>query len=194
MSKPFVKKFYQDEQLRDVGFRSLGKNVAVHETVVIHGVENIRLGDNVRIDAFVNIIATGLIEIGSYVHVGSYCHLSGGEGIAMEDFTAISQGVKIYTRNDDYSGKSLTNPMVPSEFTGVTGGKVTLGKHVLVGAGSVILPGVTIGEGTSVGALSLVGHSLRPWGVYFGSPVMKVGERSRDLLALEQQLLAQRAA
>jgi galactoside O-acetyltransferase len=194
MSNPFVRKFYQDEQLRDVGFRSLGENVAVHEDVVIHGVENILLGDNVRIDAFVTIIATGPVEIGSYVHIGSHSHLSGGGGICLGDFSAISQGVKIYSRSDDFSGKTLTNPTVPPEFAGVTGGKVTLGKHVIVGAGSIIMPGVTIGEGSSVGALSLVGGSLPPWGIYFGSPARKVGERSRDLLALERQLLAQRAA
>lgn len=194
MSHLFAKRFYTDDDLRTVGFRSLGTNVSIHEDVNIFGVENISLGNNVRIDAYVTIIASGPVEIGSYVHIGSYSHLSGGEGITMEDFTAISQGVKIYSRNDDFSGKSLTNPTVPAEFTGVTGGKVTLGKHVIVGSGSVIMPGVSIGEGSSVGALSLVGTSLPSWGVYFGSPARKVADRSRDLLALEEQLLAKRAA
>ena len=194
MNNPFARKFYIDDQLRDVGFRALGKNVAIHEDVNIHGVENIRFGDNVRIDAYVTIIATGPIEIGSYVHIGSYCLLSGGEGISIGDFSALSQGVKIYSRSDDYSGKTLGNPTVPDKYKAIKRGKVTLNRHVVIGAGSVIMPGVTIGEGSSVGALSLVGGSLPPWGVYFGSPARKVADRSRDLLALEQQLLAQRAA
>jgi acetyltransferase-like isoleucine patch superfamily enzyme len=190
----FESRFHGDDDLRYAGFQSLGTNVSIHEIVNIHGVENIRIGSNVRIDAYVTIIATGPVEIGSYVHIGSYSHLSGGEGITMGDFSAVSQGVKIYSRNDDFSGKSLTNPTVPPEFTGVTGGKVTIEKHVIIGAGSVILPGVTIGEGSSVGALSLVGGSLPSWGVYFGSPARKVGDRSRDLLELEQRLHADRAA
>ena len=194
MGNLFDKRFYQDDDLREAGFRSLGTNVAIHEDANLHGLENISLGSNVRIDAFANIVATGPVEIGSYVHIGSFSHLSGGEGIRMGDFTAISQGVKIYSRDDDFSGKSLTNPTVPAEFTGVTGGKVTLGKHVIVGSGSVIMPGVSIGEGSSVGALSLVGTSLPSWGIYFGSPARKVADRSRDLLALEEQLLAERAA
>ena len=194
MKNPFAKRFLRDEDLQELGFRSLGVNVAIHEDANLNGLERISLGSNVRIDAFANIIATGSVEIGSYVHIGSYSHLSGGEGICMNDFSAISQGVKIYTRNDDFSGKTLTNPTVPPEFTGVTGGKVTLGRHVIVGAGSIIMPGVTICEGSSVGALSLVGSSLPAWGIYFGSPVRKIGERSRDLLELEQLLLAQRAA
>ncbi len=36
--------------------------------------------------------------------------LSAGDGIVMEDFSGLSQGVRIYSRTDDYSGKFLTNP------------------------------------------------------------------------------------
>ncbi len=194
MSDLFAIRFYTDDELQTVGFRSLGTNVSIHEDVNIHGVENISLGSNVRIDAFVNIIATGPIEIGSYVHIGSYCLLSGGEGISMGDFTALSQGVKIFSRSDDYSAKSLGNPTVPDKYKTIKRGKVTLNRHVAIGAGSVILPGVSIGEGSSVGALSLVGGSLPAWGIYFGSPVRKVADRARDLLELEKQLLAKRAA
>ena len=194
MSHLFAKRFYTDDELRTVGFRSLGTNVSIHEDVNIHGVENISLGSNVRIDAYVTIIATGPVEIGSYVHIGSYCLLSGGEGISMGDFTALSQGTKIFSRSDDYSGKSLGNPTVPEKYKTIKRGKVTLNRHVVIGAGSVILPGVSIGEGSSVGALSLVGGSLPAWGIYFGSPARKVADRSRDLLALEEQLLAERAA
>ena len=42
----------------------------------------------------------------------------------MKDFSGISQGVKIYSNNDDYSGNFMTNPTVPS-FTAATGGQYT---------------------------------------------------------------------
>ena len=45
-----------------------------------------------------------------------------------------------------------------------------------------------IGEGTSVGALSLVSKPLDEWGVYFGSPAKRLKARSKKLLDMEKQL------
>ena len=66
-----------------------------------------------------------------------------------------------------------------------------IGRHVVVGAGSVILPGCSIGEGTTVGALSLVNRPLDPWMIYVGAPVRALRERCRDLLQLEAEYLAE---
>ena len=52
-----------------------------------------------------------------------------------------------------------------------------------------MLPKLTIGEGVSVGALSLVNKTLKPWGVYFGLPVKRLRERSREMLLLERKYL-----
>ena len=84
----------------------------------------------------------------------------------------------------------MTNPTVPSEFTGVTHADVFLGKHVIVGSGSVILPGVTLEEGVAIGALSLVHKNCQAFGVYAGNPARRIKDRKRDLLELEQQLMA----
>jgi galactoside O-acetyltransferase len=194
MSTLFHRKYYGDDELHGAGFRSLGKNVRIHQDVNIHGLENISIGSNVRIDAFASIIATGPVKIGSYVHIASYTLLSAGEGITLADFSGLSQGVKIYTRSDDYSGHALTNPCVPAAYRRPSSGAVTLQRHVIVGAGSVILPGVTIAEGASVGALSLVTKDLPSWGIYFGSPARRIGQRARHLLELERQLLERSAA
>ena len=129
-----------------------------------------------------------MLRIGSYVHIGGLCYLSAGDGICLEDFSGLSQGVRIYSRTDDYSGEHLTNPTVPERFTGITRGAVTLGRHVIVGSGSVILPKVTVGEGSSIGALSLVTKNIPPWGVYFGAPAKKIYNRSKRLLDLEAQM------
>jgi len=56
-----------------------------------------------------------------------------------------------------------------------------------------VLPGCDIGEGTTVGALSLVKASLAEWGIYAGVPARRLRDRSRDLLALERELLAREA-
>ena len=88
--------------------------------------ENISIGNNVRIDGFCTLIANGngWIEIGSFIHIGGWSFLSARNGVIMKDFSGISQGVKIYSNNDDYSGNFMTNPTVPSFFM-TTGDQVT---------------------------------------------------------------------
>jgi acetyltransferase-like isoleucine patch superfamily enzyme len=49
-----------------------------------------------------------------------------------------------------------------------------MGMHVVISSGSVVLPGVSIAEGSTVGALSLIRESLDSGGVYFGVPAKKV--------------------
>lgn len=191
MNNPFGLCYLTEDDLGDAGFKSLGKNVRIAKSNRIIGLQNIEIGDNVRIDDYCTIIATGsgYLRIGSFVHIGGYCLLSASDGIVMEDFSGLSQGVRIYSRTDDYTGRYMTNPMVPAEFTGVTSGQVFLGRHAIIGTGSVILPKVSIGEGTAVGALSLVTKSLEEWGVYAGVPAKRFKPRSKDLLRLERQLL-----
>lgn len=187
---PFDPGYYSEDDLKDAGFKTIGHNVQISKTCTIIGLENIEIGNNVRIDGYCSIIAagSGWLKLGSFIHIGGYCLLSAGDGIQMEDFSGISQGTRIYSRTDDYGGEYLTNPTVPEKYTGVIRGTVTLGRHVIIGSGSVILPKVTIGEGTSVGALSLVKNSLEPWGVFFGSPVKRLKDRSKRLLELEVEL------
>lgn len=182
--------YYSENDLKD-RFKSVGENVLISKNCTIIGTENIEIGSNVRIDDYCCIMVGGdeaSLKIGSYVHIAAHCYLSAKNGIVMEDFTGISQGVKIYSNSDDYSGAFLTNPTVPSKFTNATGGTVTLKKHAIVGSGSVVLPNVTIHEGTSVGALSLVTKDLKEWSIYFGSPAKRLKNRLKNLLDLEKKL------
>jgi acetyltransferase-like isoleucine patch superfamily enzyme len=191
MKNPFDPGYYNAHELKNVGFRAVGHNVRIAKTCTIIGLENISIGNNVRIDGYCSIIAAGQgwLTLGSYIHIGGYCLLNAGDGIQMDDFSGLSQGVRIYSRTDDYSGKYLTNPTVPEKYTGISRGAVTLCKHVIIGSGSIILPNVAIGTGSSVGALSLVSRSLDPWKVYAGCPAKKLKDRSKDLLNLESQLM-----
>lgn len=186
MQNPFDPGYYDENDLRPMGFAGVGEQVRIAKNCTIVGdLRNIRLGSHVRIDSYTTLVATGAITIGSRIHIAGYCHISGGDGIIMHDFSGLSQGVKLYSRTDDYSGNRLTNPMVPKELTGVVAGCVTVGRHAIIGANTVVLPGVTIGEGCSVGAQSLVKSSLEPWGIYVGCPVIRIRDRSRSLLTLE---------
>jgi acetyltransferase-like isoleucine patch superfamily enzyme len=189
--KTYGGRYLESTELRELGVRSVGEDVRVHSTCVLVGLENLSLGSHIRIDAFCSILpGDGRITVGNHVHIASCVFLSGGEGIDIADFVGLSHGVRVYTRNDDYTGLALTGPTIPERYLKLDKGAVTIGRHVVVGATSIVLPGVTIGEGTTVGALSLVKSSLDPWGIYAGVPVRRLRERSRDLLELERQLRA----
>lgn len=182
--------YMSENEIHNMGI-SIGANALIHKTAIIIGATNITVDNNVRIDPYVVISAIGgNLSVGSYVHIGAYCYIAAGGGISIGNFSGLSQGVKIYSKSDDYSGSYLTNPTVPSEYTNVKVAPVKLEDHVIVGAGSVILPGVTVGIGTAVGALSLVGRDCDAWSIYAGSPVRRVKERRRDLLTLEKSLSA----
>jgi len=177
------------EILEKMGFLSIGQNVNVSDRASFYNTANISLGNNVRIDDFCVLSAgAGGIFLGDYVHIAVYSSLMGAGKISLFDFSGLSSRVSIYSSSDDYSGTMLTNPTVPSRFTGVTHADVTLEKHVIVGTGSVILPGVTLREGVAVGALSLVNNDCEAFGIYAGAPAKRIGGRKRDLLEIEKEM------
>lgn len=129
-------------------------------------VENISIGHNVRIGGNVTFaVSSGFIKIGSYVHMGIRAILWNWRCRNL-DYSTISQGVRIYSASDDFSGKSHTNPTMPLSNRNLDIGKVLLQEFSLIGSGCVIMPSVIIGEGADVGALSLVKSDLEPWIVY----------------------------
>jgi acetyltransferase-like isoleucine patch superfamily enzyme len=182
------------EAVQQMGFAAVGENVHISDRASFYGASRISIGRNVRIDDFCVLSAgVGGISIGLHVHVAVYSSLIGAGKIFLSDFCNISSRVSIYSSNDDYSGATMTNPTVPSEYTGVTHADVFLGRHVIVGSGSVILPGVTLEDGVAVGALSLVSRNCKAFGIYAGNPARRISARKRDLLELEQIFIASRA-
>ena len=180
-------RYLTEDELTKYGFKSLGHHVQIHSRASIYCCENISIGNYVRIDDFAVLVGKGGIEIGSHVHIANFCFLGAKAGIVMKDFTTLANGVKLFSSSDDYSGEYMTNPMLPPEFTGGKSGRIVLEKHVIIGAGSVVLPDVVLGEGVAVGALSLVTLPLSPWGIYFGSPVKRIRPRNKKILELEKQ-------
>ena len=184
-------RFYTDEELSKVDFKSLGKNVKIKRNAGLFFTENMIIDDNARIDDFTIIVASREeVRIGKNTHISGHCYIAAREGFEMQDFCTLSPGVLIFSGSDDYTGQKMTNVTLPPHFVGGPVGKVTLERHVIIGAGSVILPKVTIGIGSSIGSMTFVNKSLPPWGIYIGTPARKLRNRSQKLLAIEQELLA----
>ena len=170
---------YTKEELQARGFERVGREVRISRKCSLYAIRG-QVGDFVRVDDFTML--TGHIVIGNHVHISANCYLGGSHGsVVVEDFCGVSQKVSIFTGSDDFRGGCLNNPTVPEEFTRVRGGKVTLRKGCLVGAHSVVLPGVTIGEGASIGALCIVSASVEPGDIIVSASVRTVKLGTRDL-------------
>lgn len=182
--------FLSEAELAEVGIKKYGKNVLIGRHAVLYSPGNLVLGDNVRIDDFT--IVSGKVTMGSFIHVSQFCGIYGGdEGIVMEDFSGLSSKCSVYAVSDDYTGSSMTNPMVPAKYKPTSISKaVHIGKHAIIGCNSVVLPGVDIPEGAAVGSLSLVTRSLEPWSINTGIPARKKSDRRQDILELEKSFWA----
>ena len=177
--------YYTEDELRNLGLKSYGHDVRLSRKASLYGVENISIGNNVRIDDF--CILSGNVSIGNYVHINPYSGVFAGEaGVTFEDYSNLSSRIAIYAVSDDYSGEYMTSPLISAEYTNITQAPVRIGKYVIIGTGSVILPGVTISEGCAIGAMSLIKKSTEPWGIYVGVPCRRIKDRSRNMLKFEK--------
>jgi galactoside O-acetyltransferase len=179
-------------QAYDLPFARIGHDVTIYSGARIIGAECISIGDSVIMDDFVMIMGGEETRIGSFVHVGAFSSIAGGGRMLLDDFAGLSGGVRVYTGNEDYLGGSLTGPSVPSPYRVPLRSFVKICKYAVIGANTVVLPGVTIGEGAVVGANCLVKSDLPPWTINVGSPARPIRERPRDhILELERQLRAE---
>ncbi|ANV98758.1 hypothetical protein BBW65_03955 [Helicobacter enhydrae] len=180
--------FYTQNEIQELGFVRVGKNVLISKNAKIYGASKISIGSNVRIDDF--CILSGRIEIGDFVHLGASSNITGSDvGVIIKDFCSISSHVRIFAISDDYTGEGMTNPCIPNHFKQIQKQRIILEKHCIIGSGSMIIPKAYLAEGVAVGAMSLLVRETKPWGVYFGIPAKRIKERKKDILQLEQEFL-----
>jgi len=180
--------YLSKEELHKLDFASLGDDVRISERASLDKTHLMSIGHRSRIDDFCAL--SGFVNIKSNVHVAVHCSITASiDPITLSEFSGLAFSCHLFSSSDDYSGASLTNPTVPSTFKKVTSAPIFLGKHVILGAGSLVFPGVMLGEGSSFGAGSVINRSAEAWGIYAGAPARKIKDRSKDLLALESDYL-----
>lgn len=179
--------FMTVEELNNIGFKSIGKNLNISKKISFYNPGFISIGNNVRLDDYCIVSASkNGISIGNYVHITAYVVIAGGENITIEDFVAIGAHTCIYSSNDDYSGGSMTNSMVDSIYKVVHTAPVTIKRHTIIGSHTTILPGTSIGEGVSIGSHSFVKSNLNSFGIYCGVPARFLKKRKKEFLKLEK--------
>lgn len=120
----------------------LGEGTLIYPSVVIHNPEQVRIGARCAIAEFV--------------------HMWGGGGIAIGDAVIIASHTVI---------TSLTHDKHAACFRETTlHAKVVIGDNVWIGAGAIILPGVTLGSGCIVGASAVVTRDVPAGALVMGMP------------------------
>ncbi len=171
--------------------KNVGKRVIIGKTARIRYPELVELGDDVIVDDFCYISTALTVE--SRVHIASGCKLIGGRksAVVMRSFSTLAPGVVLAAGSDDYDA-GIAGPFVPLDYKGSAEiGTIEVGRHCIVGANSVVLPNVSLGDGAALGALSLANRSLEEWSLYAGVPAKRLRARNRaSIEALEAAFLA----
>lgn len=187
--------FLSEQELVELGFAAIGHHVRISRHALFFNPHRISVGDHSRIDAF-SILAAGEphLKIGRHVHISAYVAILGRSAVELQDFCGLSARVTVFTSTDDFSGSFLTGPTVAEEFRAVLDAPVVISEHVVVGAGTIVLPGVTIGRSAAVGAASLVSRDVLPHTLVAGVPARRLRDRSHEHVALAAAQLARDAA
>lgn len=153
-----------------------GTNVKIYSMAKILNPECAWIEDEVRILDFAFVDAKESLYIGKHTIIAWHCVIEGHSNIRIGNRCFLGPGVKLLSSTYEFNGY-YANEHLPDGAHKTRYGDITMMDDAYIGANSVVLPGVTIGEGTIVGANSLVNHNLKPWGIYFGNPVKFIGTR-----------------
>ncbi|MDP3962618.1 MAG: hypothetical protein Q8Q03_02010 [bacterium] len=174
-------------------FRRAGFDITISPDAFIRDTKAISIGNHIRIDGQFHI--TTEAELGNYIHIGPGVIVIGSSKgkLTMGDHTNIALGGRIICGSDGYMGDGLINaPGVPEEMRDtVTVRPVIFELCANVGANVVISQGVTLSEGTVIGACSFVPQDFvtEPWTVYMGTPIRAVKKRPKDKMLRFVQIL-----
>ena len=182
--------YYSPDELRALGFATIGEDVRISKSATLYNLANISIGSHVRIDNFCVIAPSGnaRLVIGNYTQISAFNFINGLGDILLADFFTTAPYVRIFTSSDDYSGEHLTNATIPAHLLGTVTAPVVAEKHVIIGTGATILPGVRLAVGTAVGAHALVTRDTEPFTLVGGVPARKLRNRSPRLLDQEAKL------
>jgi maltose O-acetyltransferase len=121
-------------------------------------------GRNLRIDKDCVILYSSNISIGDNVWIGRRSYISGRGTLTIGDDVLIAFDSVIITEHHEFKSKQKIRQ------TGFSTKPVTIGNNVLVGAKSIILPGVTIGNNVVIGANSVVTKNISSNSIVAGNP------------------------
>ncbi len=161
-------------------FSKTGEDIFVSKNVEIKKPEYVIIGSHVAIDS--GFKCTTKLEIGDYVHIAPDVVIIGGikTYLKLDHFSFIAAGTKVVCGSENYVEGGLVGPTIPEKYRTLIFKPVIFERFSGVGVNCSIMPGVTLGEGSVVGAGSVVTKNTEPWTVYIGSPAKPVRVRDKE--------------
>ena len=142
----------------------IGKNVRIYSQVklVSHKGRPIRIGDNVTIlqGVIISTAESGRFNIGNDVYIGEYSVLASNEEIIIEDDVLIAPHNNIV----DFDHR-FKYPEISISKQGFEARRIVIKKGAWIACNCCILKGVTIGEGSVIGAGSVVSKDVPPYSI-----------------------------
>jgi galactoside O-acetyltransferase len=167
-----------EEELSEL--RQLGKDCTIFRLAQLIKPEVISIGRGCQIDDFSWIHGGQGLDIGDRVHICAFASIAGGGKVTIGNYAGLSAGVRVISGSENPFGKGLTNPCIPPEYRSVKRSFVSIGEHALIFTNTIILPGVSIGDGAIAMPGSVVRDDLDAWGIYKGDPAEKISVRRKD--------------
>lgn len=133
----------------------------------------IEIGNNNFIDNYALIRPYGgKVKIGNYCSINAHSFLHGGGGIEIGDYVRIAPYVSIISENHLF-----LNAKTKICDQGLSQQGIVIEDDVWIGTGAKILDGVTIRQGSVIGAGAIVTRDTEQFGVYVGSPARLIKKR-----------------
>lgn len=155
-------------------FKALGRNVVFEEGVLVFHPENISLGSNIYVGH--QTILKGYYQnemvIGDNTWIGQGCFFHSAGGLRIGQNVGLGPHVKIITSRHEEEGLD-----VPILFSRIEMAQVVIEDDCDLGIGSMVLPGVTIGRGSQVGAGAVVTKNVEPYSIVTGVPARLLKKR-----------------
>lgn len=172
-------------RIRAKNLLTVGRGVSIAEHVLIDATSTggVSLGESSTVDVGAVLRASGVvrnlgmgIRIGDRSAIGAFDFLHGGGGIVIGNDCLLGPNVSIFSENHVWS-----DPYRPIREQGEQRGLITIGNDVWIGAGSIILAGVSISDGAIVGAGAVVANDVSEGSIVAGVPARQIGTRGEQL-------------
>ena len=187
----FLKKMFSCFIKREFGRVALLSGeieVTVRANLFNHGrKENVKLGKHVVIDGTLECYERGVLLVGDYSFVGRSRIFAAqkvdiGKGVLISDNVIIldSDLHSLSASKRFTEAEAWSKGKFPNVYDGIPSEPVVISDYVWIGANSVVLKGVTIGEGAIVGAGSVVTKDVPPYTIVAGNPAQIIREIPLD--------------
>lgn len=160
--------------------KARGDDVRIAKTVIIKRPHLFSVGRRVSIDDY--CVFTCQMQLGSFIHIAPLVTAIGGERalVQMGNFTTIAAGSRLAAASDEHLGAGLVSPLIPDAFRdNVNFAPIIFENFASIASNVVISPGVTLREGSVIGANSFVPANFvtEAWTIYVGSPARPLRTR-----------------